>query len=139
MIDDLRQILNMSGNVSSRLQFGARIEQGLSSHTIDRVKEVLGIPDLQLSAVLGISAKTMSRLRQGRRRLPLSVGDRLYRLAHIFALAQDVLEDSGRAREWIQTAQIGLNNRIPFEVLVTEAGAREVEDLLTRIEYGVLA
>ena len=52
--------------------------------------------------------------------------------------AQDVLEDSARAREWIQTTQIGLNNRIPFEVLVTEAGAREVEDLLTRIEYGVL-
>jgi putative toxin-antitoxin system antitoxin component (TIGR02293 family) len=139
MITDLRQLLNISGKVSSRLQFGVRIEQGLSSHTIDRVKSVLGIPDLQLSAALGISAKTMSRLRQGKRRLPLPVGDRLYRLAHIFALAQDVLEDPARAREWIRTPQIGLNNRIPFEVMVTEAGAREVEDVLTRIEYGVLA
>ena len=132
-------LLNITGNVSSRLQFGARIEQGLSSHTIDRVKDVLGIPDLQLSAALGISAKTLSRLRQGKRRLPLPVGDRLYRLAHIFALAQDALEDPTRAREWIQTPQIGLKNRIPLEVMVTEAGAREVEDILTRIEYGVLA
>ncbi len=139
MINDLRQLLSISGNVSTLLQVGARVELGLSSHTIDRVKDVLGIPDLQLSAALGISAKTMSRLRQGKRRLPLPVGDRLYRLAHIFALAHDVLEDPSRARDWIRTPQIGLNNRIPLEVAVTEAGAREVEDILTRIEYGVLA
>lgn len=139
MIRDLRQLLNITGKVTSPLQFGARVERGLSSLTIDRVKDVLDIPDLQLSAALGISAKTMSRLRQGKRRLPLQVGDRLYRLARIFALAQDVLEDPARAREWLRTPQIGLNNRIPLDVMMTEAGAREVEDILTRIEYGVLA
>jgi len=135
----LRQILNIGTNRPSRLQVAAHIEHGLPAQTIDRLKEVLGIPDVQLSAALGISAKTMTRLRQARRPLPLPVGDRLYRLAHVFSLAQAVLENPERAREWIRTPQIGLSNRIPMQVMKTEVGAREVEDLLTRIEYGVLA
>ena len=111
----------------------------IAAGVIDRIKKALGIPDRQLSATLGLSSRTMTRLRKSKRRLPLPVGDRLYRLARTFTLALDVLEDADRAREWLHTPQIGLNHRIPLEVLATEAGAREVEDLLRRIDLGVLA
>jgi putative toxin-antitoxin system antitoxin component (TIGR02293 family) len=55
------------------------------------------------------------------------------------ALAEEVLEDAGRAREWLHQPQRGLGNRIPLDLIRTEAGAREVEDLLGRIEYGVFS
>lgn len=139
MENDLKALLSLSGGVASGLHVGEQIEEGLSAGVIDRIKKALGIPDRQLSATLGLSSRTMTRLRKSKRRLPLPVGDRLYRLARTFTLALDVLEDADRAREWLHTPQIGLNHRIPLEVLATEAGAREVEDLLRRIDLGVLA
>jgi putative toxin-antitoxin system antitoxin component (TIGR02293 family) len=138
MANDLKALLSLSGGAVSGLHVGEQIEEGLSSGVIDRIKKALGIPDRQLSATLGLSARTMTRLRKSKRRLPLPVGDRLYRLARTYTLAMDVLENADRARTWLHTPQVGLNNRIPLDVLATEAGAREVEDLLRRIDLGVI-
>ena len=59
-------------------------------------------------------------------------------MARIFALAVSVLESEEMARKWLHRVQRGLGGRVPIEVIQTEAGAQEVEDLLERIEYGVL-
>jgi putative toxin-antitoxin system antitoxin component (TIGR02293 family) len=67
------------------------------------------------------------------------VSDRLFRVAKVYARATEVFEDPASAREWLHSPQIGLNERTPLDLLVTEAGARAVEDLLTRIEHGVLS
>ncbi len=66
------------------------------------------------------------------------MGDRLYRIANIYTKAKEVFENNDLAQEWLTTPQIGLNNQIPLDLLITEIGAREVEDLLSRIEYGIL-
>jgi putative toxin-antitoxin system antitoxin component (TIGR02293 family) len=65
--------------------------------------------------------------------------DRLYRLARLAALAEEVFEDLDRAREWLRQHQRGLGDRAPLDLMRTEVGAREVEDLLGRIEYGVFS
>jgi putative toxin-antitoxin system antitoxin component (TIGR02293 family) len=65
--------------------------------------------------------------------------DRLYRVAYILALATEVFEDEDAARKWLHAPQYDLAKRIPLEVIQTEAGAREVENLLQRIEHGVMA
>lgn len=139
MTTQVRQVLGLRGGVTNRLELASNIERGLPAATIHRVKEALALADMEVSSALGISTKTLSRLRKAGRRLPTRIGDRLYRLAHIFALASDVLESGDLAREWLHTSQIGLNNRVPLALMMTEAGAREVEDLLSRIEYGVLS
>jgi putative toxin-antitoxin system antitoxin component (TIGR02293 family) len=138
MTEQVRQILGLR-RVGSRLDLAGDIEKGLPVGAIHRVKEALALADTQVSSALGVSPKTLSRLRKQRRRLPATVGDRLYRLANIFALARDVMESAELAREWLRTPQIGLDGQRPLELMRTEAGAREVEDLLSRIEYGVLS
>lgn len=139
MNEEVCQLLGLKSKVSNRLDIANNIERGLPIGAIKRVKEAFNLADIEASSVLGISAKTMSRMRKAGSCLPTTVGDRLYRLANIFALAHEVLEDEDRAREWLQSPQIGLNNRTPLEVMATEAGTREVEDLLGRIEYGVIS
>jgi len=139
MNESVRQILGLRSKVTNLLDLASNIERGLPANAIDRVKEVLALADLQVSSALGISAKTMGRLRKSRRRLSTPVGDRLYRLAHTFALAREVFENDDLAREWLRTPQIGLNNCAPLAFMATEAGARAVEDLLSRIEYGILS
>lgn len=133
-----RKVLGKS--VASSFEFADIVAKGLSRSALDRVKDILKLTDREVSAALDISQKTVSRLRQDpARRLPLATSDRLYRIARLFALAEEVLEDKGQARGWLRSPQIGLDNRVPLDLLRTEAGAREVEDLLIRIEHGVLS
>jgi len=68
-----------------------------------------------------------------------SKADKLYRFARVFSYAVEVFGNEERARRWLLRAQFSLNGEIPMEMLRTGAGAQEVETLLGRIDYGILA
>lgn len=130
--------------VATRLSMADIVSKGLPEKSLDEVKESLGLSDSEMASTLGLSTKTIGRFRTNstRRRqahLPAVTSDRLYRLARIYSLALDVLEGKKAASEWLRQPQVGLGNRVPLDLLTTEAGAREVEDLLGRIEYGVIS
>jgi len=124
---------------SGPLALARSIEEGFPPSAIERLKADLGVTDQFLSALVGKTPKTLGRMRAARARLSPIVSDRLYRVAKIYARASEVFEDAAAAREWLRAPQLGLDERAPLELLVTEAGARAVEDLLLRIEHGVLA
>jgi putative toxin-antitoxin system antitoxin component (TIGR02293 family) len=138
MPETIGELLGLRKALASQLDLANVVKAGLPASAIDRVKESLDLPDSELTAALAISTKTLGRMRKTRRHLSLIEGDRLARLARLIVLANTVLEQPDLVREWFRSPQIGLNNQTPLEVLVTEAGAREVEDLLQRIEHGVL-
>lgn len=119
--------------------WAGQIEKGFPFGALENLKKVLKLSDREISNALDVSTKTASRWRHGEKtRLPSSVSDRIFRYARIFALAEQVLEDRSAAREWLHDTQIGLGGRAPIDLMRTEAGAREVESLLTRIEHSVL-
>jgi len=115
------------------------IREGFPVISGDAVKKTLGLTDEQLAEIIGISLRTLQRKRKGSQRLSLVESDRLYRLARIYATATRILQNDEMAKEWLNRPQRGLGGRIPVKVVETEAGAREVEDLLGRIEYGVIS
>jgi len=123
----------------NRLGMADAVAKGLPEKALERVKESAGLTDAEMASTLGLSQKTIGRMRSGRSSLPAVTSDRLYRLARIYSLARDVFEADDAAREWLRLPQVGLGNRVPLDLITTEAGAREIEDLLGRIEYGVLA
>jgi putative toxin-antitoxin system antitoxin component (TIGR02293 family) len=53
--------------------------------------------------------------------------------------AVELMESEESARQWLASPQFGLGGAVPLDYAETEIGAREVEDLLGRIEYGVYA
>ena len=133
------------GTVKTVLDLSDLIGKGLPVDVLERIKKRSALTDREMSLSLGLSTKTLTRLRSRKRqkgkarpaRLSLSQGDRLYRLARLMSIAEQVFEDRGRAHEWFRQPQLGLGNRKPLELIHTEVGAREVEDLLGRIEHGV--
>jgi putative toxin-antitoxin system antitoxin component (TIGR02293 family) len=131
---------SLGTRVRTTLDMAELIERGLPRSVAERLCERLGLTEAELARCLGVSAKTLQRL-AGRRaaRLTPVQSDRLYRLARLAAMAEGAFEDLGRAREWLREPQRGLGGRVPLEVMRTEVGAREVEDLLGRIEYGVFS
>lgn len=139
MTEAVAEILGVRRAANRLMDVARAIEKGLPARAIERVKQALSLSDQQMASLLGISAKTIGRTRVRGQRLSVIVGDRLFRAAHVFAMARSVLGGDEGGRQWLHTRQIGLANRVPLDLITTEAGAREVEDLLGRIEYGVLS
>lgn len=106
---------------------------------VDRLKQRIALSDTQMAAYLGTSVATLQRKRAKNATVSFVEGDRIYRLARILAQASALFREEEAAAEWLKSPQLGLDGAIPFELIGTEAGAREVEDLLGRIEYGVIS
>lgn len=140
-----RAIYMVSGESGRRaalpnlLELASLIEAGLERGVAEQLRRHLQLSEAQWAHCLGVSTKTLQRqAKTGEERLSAAQSDRLYRLARLVALAEEVFENDDRARRWLHAAQRGLGDRAPLDLVQTEAGAREVEDLLGRIEYGVL-
>ena len=52
--------------------------------------------------------------------------------------AGEVFANREKALVWLQTPNPSLNGRTPLEATATEKGFHEADDVLTRIEFGVL-
>ena len=113
------------------------IEAGIPAAAAEALKDVVGLDDPSLAVVLGTSIRTLARARAIQGRLDSVVSDRLYRLARLVAIARVVLEHDDKAVHWLTHAQPGLGDRRPIDLARSEPGAREVENLLLRIEHGV--
>jgi putative toxin-antitoxin system antitoxin component (TIGR02293 family) len=114
----------------------SRIHAGLSFRAVENLQKGLAIPMDKVAAVLGISRATLHRRKlQGRLHEPES--EKLVRYQRLFKAASDVFGDREDARRWLKHPQPALGNIAPIEFAKTELGAREVENLLGRIEYGV--
>jgi putative toxin-antitoxin system antitoxin component (TIGR02293 family) len=114
------------------------IRKGIPFTALRIVKSKLELSDSEFAKILGISLRTLHRKKETHQKLSITEGDRLYRVLRIFALACEVLESDEMAKRWLHKPQHGLGGRVPVELIQTEAGAREVEDLLEKIEFGVI-
>ncbi len=114
------------------------IQKGFPTQSVFFLQKQMALGDDDYSSTLGVSNKWLGRHRKTpRQHLDANVSDRLYRIARIFTLAEEVLEERESANRWLHRAQSGLGERTPLELMKNEAGAREVEELLYRIEYGI--
>jgi len=98
----------------------------------------LRISSSQLARFTHISIRTLQRRRQ-QGRFQTDESERLLRVGVLFDRAIDVLGGIEAARGWMKTPRTSLAGKTPLEYCDTEPGAREVEDLLGRIEHGIFA
>jgi putative toxin-antitoxin system antitoxin component (TIGR02293 family) len=64
--------------------------------------------------------------------------ERSVRFARLYQKVIDLFEgDAVGARTWLSSPHRALAGGVPLSLAETEAGAREVEDLIGRLEHGV--
>lgn len=114
----------------------AAVRSGLPVRELEALQTTLAVPMEKLVPLLGISKATLHRRKQAGR-LDQAESDRVLRFARLMGRAVEVMESEANARQWLASPQFGLNGAVPLEYAETEIGAREVEDLLGRIEHGV--
>jgi putative toxin-antitoxin system antitoxin component (TIGR02293 family) len=133
-------VQRLTGNAQSAELSSANIiraiQAGLPIQELKDLQASLAVPMERLGPILGISKATLHRRQSGQRLGPVE-SDRVVRFAKLMGRAIEVLESEENARQWLTSPQFGLDGAVPLEYAETEVGAREVEDLLGRIEYGV--
>ena len=112
------------------------VQVGLPVRELDTLQASLNVPMETLVPKLGNSRAPLHRRRVGGRLGPAE-SDRVVRFARLMGRAVEVLESVENARRWLTSPQVGLGGAVPLDYAETEIGAREVEDLLGRVEYGV--
>ena len=113
------------------------LQAGLPFAELQDLQSSLAIPSERLAPMLGISKATFHRRKGRAGKLPPAVSDRVLRYARLLGQAQKVFNGPDAAKLWLNAPQIGLGGAVPLDYARTELGAREVENLLGRIEYGV--
>jgi putative toxin-antitoxin system antitoxin component (TIGR02293 family) len=111
---------------------------GLAVDELEALREGLGWSMERLVPKVGLSIATYHRRKLGGAgRLTADESDKVIRYTRLLAKAIEVLGGDEQARSWLNAEQFGLGGAVPLEYAATEVGAREVEDLLGRIDYGV--
>jgi putative toxin-antitoxin system antitoxin component (TIGR02293 family) len=114
-----------------------RIKQGLPYRSFESLQERLRLSVAEAATVLHMPARTMARRRQARKLDPVE-SDRLYRIARVAGQAVSVFGTEDKATTWLQRPNRALDGERPIRLLDTDIGARQVEDVLGRIEHGIV-
>lgn len=91
-----------------------------------------------LKKAVGISVRTTQRHKNTpEKRLNPEQSGRTWRYAEILAKTAELFGTVEAAETWLATPAMGLDQHRPIDLLATPAGAGMVDQLLTRLEYGV--
>jgi putative toxin-antitoxin system antitoxin component (TIGR02293 family) len=110
----------------------------LQPRAIELLAGKLHIEESILLDVSCISQRTFHRRQEQDKPLTATETDRVLRIARVASEAARVFGDEEKARRWLSKENRMLGAK-PLELLATDAGSREVEAELIRIDWGDFA
>jgi putative toxin-antitoxin system antitoxin component (TIGR02293 family) len=124
-------------DVSSEADLARLVDRGIRLAVLGHIEKA-GFSKQEIENLI-IPARTLRHRRTKREPLSLEESDRLVRLARIQALAEDVFGDVDKANRWLREKLGVLDGKSPLEVARTETGARLIEQVLAKIDWGAAA
>lgn len=116
------------------------VQRGLPVAALATLGKTTGLTSEQVRDGIGMSERTLARRRKKADKLSSEESDRVVRISRVFALAIELFEgDTEAARRWFLASNRALNGETPLQFVKTEIGAREVENLIGRLEHGVFS
>ncbi len=123
--------------VSRTDQLIEQVQHGLPFKALVSLEAMSGMTASEIASIIGIPARTFARRRVAGKLAP-DESERLLRIATVFEKTVGLFEgDVPAALAWLRTPKKALGQQSPLTYARTELGAREVLDLIGRLEYGV--
>ena len=117
----------------------SRLQDGFVFTHLLMLEKYSGLTRERIAEFVAIPKRTLARRHQQGQLSPAE-SDRLLRASRVFEMVVDLFEgDVDQARQWLLTPNPGLGGASPLKFASTDVGAREVENLIGRMEHGVLA
>ncbi len=115
----------------------AAVRGGLPFSALDGVAGAAGVGRLALARVIGLPSTTLARRRKAGS-LSSEESDRLVRVARLVSMVYEMMGGNEvAARRWLRDPHELLEGESPLERASTEAGGREVEQIIGRLAHGV--
>jgi len=127
----------VGANVSSEADLARLVDHGIRLSVLGHVERA-GFSKQEIERFI-IPARTLRHRKSRREPLTLDESDRLVRLTRIQALAEDVFGNAEKANRWLRQNLGILDGKSPLDVARSEAGARVVEQILAKIDWGAAA
>lgn len=131
------ELLGVGRTLRSEQDLVALVEDRLATASIEELRRS-GVTDDEVYALI-VPRRTLTHRRSRQEALSREESDRAVRVARIGALAEHVFGEEARAWRWLRATKRQLRNRSPLQLMITETGARLVEELLYRIDEGMAA
>ena len=123
--------------VNNTVELVRYVEKGLAFTTVEALQQQMHLATKEMAQLLDIKFRTFLRRKEAGRLQPAE-SDRVLRTSRLFARAQDLFDGNQEAaRSWLMAPQRALGGAIPLQIAKTEVGAREVEQIIGRLEQGV--
>lgn len=119
---------------ASELEIHQLIEAGFSSDCVNSLRAVGALSPAGLNIIIPLRTLN-TRLLRGQRLTP-SESDRLFRVAHITAMAETLFGNETKARRWLGKRKNSFLGSSPIAMLSTSQGTRAVEELMLQIAEG---
>lgn len=117
----------------------AKIERGFPYRAVEEFRKLTALPMDTVADLIRVPSRTLNRRKQEGRLHP-DESERLLRVARVVEKAVDLFEkDTTAAVRWLKAPQPALSGETPLNYSRTDVGAREVEDLIGRLEHGVFS
>lgn len=124
-------------NIRSLEQLREQVRKGLPYGSVEALAQKLRLQKSEAAALMHLPERTLAR-RKKQNKLRADESDRLFRIARIQALAAEVLGSEDKAADWLRRPNRALNGQSPLERLDTDLGTKQVEDILGRIQHGII-
>jgi putative toxin-antitoxin system antitoxin component (TIGR02293 family) len=115
-----------------------RVEEGLPVLDLVEFGKNAGFTIEELARLVHIPARTYARRVAAKARLNIPEGERAVRIMRLYERAKELFVSHVNTRQWLNTELPALGWRTPLDFARTEQGAREVENLIGRIEHGIV-
>jgi putative toxin-antitoxin system antitoxin component (TIGR02293 family) len=135
--EDVARVLGIEGEVASTTDLRRLIGRGLPKRTLGHVVNYVAQNSEEATSMRDrlVPPATFKR----RTTLKPDEGAKVERIARVIALAEDAFGSPGDARDFLHAPHPELGGDRPLDIAQTELGARQVEELLWRMEFGLPA
>lgn len=138
IVEALGGVKVLRKHIKTAIELSDRVREGLPYASLEVLLTKLRLPRSEAAAALNFPERTLAR-RKSEKRLHPDESDRVLRLARLFVLASRILESEENAATWFVQSNRALEGRTPLQLIDTETGAREVEEVLWRIAHGMFS
>lgn len=135
-VEKITDVLGLTCKIHSLYDLNESVTHGLPKGTLKfTVRQLTSNTDVAKT----ISDRLVSPATFKRRKDTLNPeeSERVERLARVYATALDVWGDEDDARQFLFTPHPLLNQQRPVDLAFTELGARQVEQILEKLRWGL--
>lgn len=120
---------------ASEMEIHILIQGGFTAKTVMKLVEQGDVTTFERDQIIPL--KTLKTRIAKDQRLTVDESDRLYRAAHITAMADAVFGNNEKAKRWLSKPKERFQGISPMAMLSTVQGTRQVEEMLIQMAEGL--